>query len=327
MAVDSNGLSTDSAAEKIIGLLGDEGAEPAAETPIENLSDEAKADRIGSEAEPEGEVTDASKQTGEPESPAIEPPVSWKAEAKEKFKALPLELQKYVTERESERESNYGKTLQDLSAKEKATIAKEQAVQTERHQYAERLKYGITLAENMDPVLAQGRRTNWVQEHHNDPLGAPARFLQYQQREGLLQQFAQEYSRVTNQVSQDSLKQAHEQLSTKLDFWGDESKRATFQKELRTFLKAEGLDDGAISGLNHPVAITVARKAMLYDQLMAQQSKIADHKKAPAPNTRVLKTQASESGDKSDRMATALKRVKSTSRLDEQAALIEAALQ
>lgn len=327
MSVDMSGLSPDSAVEKVMGLLGDDDT-PGAEVPIDQLSDEAKADRIANEADPKGEVTgEPEQEQGAAETPLTEAPPFWDADAKEKFKALGPEFQKLILDKERERESNYGKTARETAEAKKAVEAERQAVQTAQQQYAEKLKFAVVLAENIDPIIAQGRKIDWVQEHQTDPLGAPARYLQYQQRELMLQQIQREYGQTSQQVSEQSLKQAHEQLTAKLDFWGDEAKRSTFQKDLRTYLKAEGLDDATISGLNHPVAITTARKAMLYDQLMAQQKSIADHKTVkPAPKT-VLKSQASSDSDKSDRMANALKRVRATSRLDEQAAAIAAALE
>ena len=332
MAVFEGAQSVDSAAEKIFDILGNDDAEPAVETPIEQLSDEAKADRIANEAEPEpaevvagdDEATETSETTEEP-AKAIEPPTSWNADAKERFKALPPELQRYVADRESERDRGLSKTQQEAAEARKAFEANAEAVQQERQALLQRLNSSIGYVETVDPIIAKGRKTDWAQAIRDNPA-AMADLVEYQQREAGLKQQVQMRQELQSRMEQDAIRKADEDLKSKLDFWGDKDKRSAFQSELRKYLQDEGYRPEEIAGVSDSRSVITARKAMLYDQMMAQQKTIAAKQVKPSPAKTVLKSQATNDGDKSDKTAAVLKRVKSTSRTDEQAAIIASLL-
>jgi hypothetical protein len=67
--------------------------------------------------------------------PPIEPPRSWKADEKERFKALPRETQEYLAEREMERDRAFNRSQSEAAEKLKGLTAKEQAVEQTRLQY------------------------------------------------------------------------------------------------------------------------------------------------------------------------------------------------
>src|SRR3569833_3175336 len=84
---------------------------PASNDPFDAIADsffgeEEENDAAGSGAAPELDADDL--PDGEPDSdeagPAIAPPVSWTAEEKAKFQALPRDVQETLARRESERE-------------------------------------------------------------------------------------------------------------------------------------------------------------------------------------------------------------------------------
>lgn len=331
---DTSTLTVDGAADKIISLLGDDDSgATATETPIEQLSDEAKADRIANESEPEAEVkapvegeVETSEQAKEPEVPAIEAPTSWNADAKERFKALPPDLQKYVVERESERDRGLSKTQQETAEARKAAEVERQAVQQERQALAQRLTAQIGYIETMDTVIAEGRKTDWAKLWRENAPEAGAKWFEYQQREAGLKQQVALREDLQQRMAQDALRRADEALAEKLDFWKDKDKRTAFQSDLRKFLSSEGYGPEEISAVSDARAVSMARKAMLYDQLMAQQATIAAKKVAPTPAKTVLKSQAANEADGSDKTAAVLKRVKGTSRTDEQAAILASLL-
>lgn len=319
-------LSIDSAADHVLSLLGND-EQPATETPIENLSDEARADRIAEEiseegAKPNPEV-ETSEQEDEPEVPAIDPPVSWNAEAKERFKALPPELQKYWAERESERESGINKTQREAAEARKAAESERTAVQQERQAYSQRLTQLIDTAQTMDPVIAEGRKTDWAKAHAEDPLGAPAKYFAWQQREMQIQQMTQQRDQIAQMQKAEQLKSAEAKLTEVLkEEWTNTDKRKTFQSRVKKVLEDAGYSASEYQDTTDARALLIAHKAALYDELMAQQATIAEKKKqTPAPKT-VLRSQSPDTADKSDKEKQALKRLKSLSRLDDQAALI-----
>ncbi len=101
--------------------------------------------------------------TGETEAPAdaeetppIEPPRSWKAEEKERFRALPRETQEYLAERESERDRLLNRSQSEAAEKLKGLTAKEQAVEQARQQYEAAL-----------PQLLQTLQTSQNGEFHD----------------------------------------------------------------------------------------------------------------------------------------------------------------
>jgi hypothetical protein len=102
------------AAEESPAQAAEDGAPPATEAPAETTE---------SQAEPEETL------------PPIEPPRSWKAEEKERFKSLPRETQAYLAERETERDREIRRSQNDAAEKLKGLTAKEQAVEQARQQY------------------------------------------------------------------------------------------------------------------------------------------------------------------------------------------------
>ena len=92
------------------------------------------ADASPEEAPPTGNEPEAQAEA-EPEAPPIEPPRSWKAEEKERFKSLPRDTQAYIAEREQERDRALSRSQNETAEKLKGLTAKEQAVEQARQQY------------------------------------------------------------------------------------------------------------------------------------------------------------------------------------------------
>lgn len=75
------------------------------------------------ETEPTSEATETQPDTAE--TPPIEPPRSWTAEAKERFAALPRDTQEYLRAREEERD-------RDISRRQSEVAEQRKAIETER---------------------------------------------------------------------------------------------------------------------------------------------------------------------------------------------------
>ena len=319
-------LSVDNALDQAMSLLGDDDT-PGVQAPIESLSDEGKADRIANEPEPDGEQPVVTSETQEEAETPIDPPISWDAEAKEEFKSFPRAAQEKILAREKQRESHFGKTQQELTAKEKAIDADRLSVQNERQNYAQRLSQIIDQTQTMDPVIAEGRSTDWAKAHAEDPLGAPAKYFAWQQREQQLSMMSQQRDQISNQIRAEMFRKAEERLSTELkDEWTNPDKRKAFQSDVKKVLQDVGFSEDEFAGVTDARALLVARKAALYDKLMAQQSKIADAKKTPPAPKTVLKSQASADPDKSSDVAKVLAKARTSTRMEDQAALIASLL-
>ena len=302
---------------------------PAAEdidkTPARVKTDDEKAADIA--AEPTADKAGDAATDAEAPPAHIEPPQSWKADKKELFKALTPELQSYVLERESERERGTQQAANEQIEAKKAAEAEVAAARAERQAYADRLGAIIDGVANSNPKLQEWHQRDWEKYARENPLEYGAEWFAYQKAAGALQAAQTERNRVQQQALNEQRLKAHDELTRDLDFWKDTDKRKAFQSELRAWGKAEGWSDDEISGIEDARALKMARKAMLYDQLMAQQSKIAATKK-PVQTGTVLRTQSTDSTGSGNQKADALKRVAAkTGRLDDQAAAILARLQ
>lgn len=110
-------------------------AEAAAEIDTGSEAAQAADDGASQNTETPAEQTAESQAEPEAELPPIEPPRSWKAEEKERFKALPRETQAYLAERETERDRAIRQSQNEAAEKLKGLTAKEQAVEQARQQY------------------------------------------------------------------------------------------------------------------------------------------------------------------------------------------------
>jgi len=99
-------------------------AQPEPETPAQPVD----------AAPPEVPGAEKTETTEEAETP-IDPPRSWKADEKERFRSLPRETQEYLLERETERDRALSRSQNEAAEKLKGLSAKELAVEQARQQY------------------------------------------------------------------------------------------------------------------------------------------------------------------------------------------------
>ena len=324
-------LNTTDAAAQILTALDTESesadttAAPDAETEVLQRLDagDGKPDQDAGET-----AADKTAEVIEPalKAQAIEPPASWKADERERFKALPPDLQKYLAERESERDRGLSNSQRESAEAKKAAQAQLESVQVERQSYVKGLNDLVNALNTMDPVIAEGRRTDWEAEHVKDPLGAPARLIKYQNRERLLMARTAERDQLQQRSDLENYQRQDAVLREKLpDVWTDDGKRAAFQSEFGKYLQDQGFTPQESAGIKDARAMLLGRKAMLYDQLMAQQAKIAATKKLPAQG-KTMRVQAADETNENAR-AEALKRsAMKSGRTDDITAAIMASL-
>jgi hypothetical protein len=85
----------------------------------------------GAETQTDGETTAETTETEAEEAnqPAIEPPKFWDADAKERFKALPPDVQEIIVRKEDERNSATARAMQESAEKKKAFDAEASRLQ------------------------------------------------------------------------------------------------------------------------------------------------------------------------------------------------------
>lgn len=100
---------------------------PATETHSEDSPESVEADTV--EIPPIGESEEGHSDTKETPSP-IAPPTSWTASEKEAFKLLPPEVQKTISERESERRTTIDRQMQEAAEAKRAAVQERQKLIT-----------------------------------------------------------------------------------------------------------------------------------------------------------------------------------------------------
>jgi hypothetical protein len=121
----------------------------------------------------------------------------------------------------------------------------------------------------------------WVQLATSDPLEYPKYQAQYNQLRngyqtamGALQHKHGELQQRQQAVSQETLQREHQKLTTLIPEWSDPQKYQAGAQELSQYLIKQGADPQAVASLTDAIAVSVARKAMLYDKLReAKKSK------------------------------------------------------
>ena len=324
-------LEPNDAAEAILESIAEPGDDEPVDPGAAQPSDEA-VDNAANEADTSTKADDTADepvQSAEPRSPAaIAPPVSWDAEAKARFQKLPPETQRYIAERESQRDKGLSEAQRKAADADKAMQAKLAETAAERQAYAERLKAFVDVAK-VNPKLAEWQKRDWAKFASENPLESQSEWFAYQQTLGSINAAEAERQAAEGRTRSEQQQSAHKMLTEKLDFWAETDKRNAFQSEFRNFLKTNPdatFSDAELDGMSDPRVVLLGRKAMLYDKLMAEQATIAKAKK-PAAQGKILRTQATSSeGDSNPRADALLKRAAKTGRTDDQTAAILALL-
>lgn len=288
------------------------------EAPSEGEEPEAEADDAAPE-EASGEEVEAEPET------AIEPPASWTADAKEHFAKLPPDLQKYVSERESDREKGINAKLSEAAEARKKYDAAEQATAQERQQYAENLTKLYQFQQVIDPVLADGNQTDWAKLRRDDPAGYVQKWGDYQERIGLMNAVGAEIQRISHHQAEE-LKANHARRLNEVfpEFANPETGRTLRDGYVPTLkdagYTAEEIEQGwGALHYRDPRDLKILDKAAKYDKLMAERKTIGDKKVAPQPG-KVVKPRGADTGasGKSAHIAALEKRAKSSHRMSDQ---------
>jgi hypothetical protein len=179
---------------------------------------------------------------------------------------------------------------------------KTEALAADKRQVEERLAR-VAEIEQIAPILQQDlgqlaaleaqlkhyQNVDWVQLATDDPLGYPqhyARFTQLRETyQGVANQFHQKQQYVQAQkaqLSQQQLGQEFQRLTERIPEWKDAQKYETGRVELRNYLINQGASQADVDGLASSVAVSIARKAMLYDKLLqAKTEKVKQLRTAP----------------------------------------------
>jgi hypothetical protein len=282
----SGPLSVDSAAEALLGLMGDsDSLEQPQSAPEEPEQQEAAAEEYSDE--PTGEAEQESEAQEESEEQPEQPKYRVKAAGEEREVTLDELIRGYQLE------ADYTKKTQSL-AEERKTVESEKARIAEANQLRDQYSQRLQMVEQM---LSQQPQENLEALKETDPIGYAVKVAEQQQKEKQLQVVQAERFRIAQmqQAEQAEAISKHvateaEKLAQALPEYADKEKGETVRKELRSFAKSVGWTDQELSSVYDSRAVLTLYKAMQYDKLMSGKAEV-NKKVADAP--RMLKGSAS----------------------------------
>ena len=282
-------------------------------------SDAEATDAAPDESQPSGE-DDQGEAEPEDAPPPIEPPLSWSADKKEAFRALPRDVQEYIATRERERDTEIRRGQNEIAEQRKA-------IEQERQQYASQLQALIpALQQSIAGEFADIKTIADVERLARDD---PDRYARWQAKQTALQA-AQAHQL---QLAQQQAKEHEERLKA----WTAEQEKilleaipawkkdlAAGQREIgaiKEYLVSQGVDREQAANLRDANLILLARKAMLYDKAQAAK---AQAKPVVKPAPKVVKPGAPQAQTPNEeRIAAQRKELKRSGRIDSAAKLLE----
>lgn len=274
---------------------------PAAKEPVEGSEEHPEQP-----AEPELEAEQ--EQEAEPGEQEEEPQTfTVKIDGKEVQVPLSELLNGY------QRQSDYTKKTMEAAEQRKTADAALQQAQQERQEYHSKLE---RMAAQLEGALEQQSQIDWNALIESDPVEYLKQQQLFQQRQALYQQNMQERQKLAHQF-QNEQAQAHQSylaeqqdnLLAKLPDWKDDAKAAAEKAAISKFLQEQGFESEDISSIADHRHVIVARKAMLYDQLMAKANVQA--KKVQEAPQRVVKPGVTTNGNADGRTTAAKNHAKS----------------
>lgn len=305
----------ESAAEQLVsaGLFAKD--EPGSdETPAQDEEiqpGETRGDDAEGETPPSDQV-DASPSEPE-EIPAIEAPVSWAADEKAAFAKLTPEIQQTVLRRESERERSVSTRLQEAAQTKTQLEAQLQQAANERAQQSQYIR-GVLL--QLTPELNKFQSVDWDKMAVENPAEWARQRQTYDSvigrmntASGQLQLLDQQQQAANMQRLQVYRNEEWGKLQTKIPDYADPVKAAAINKELVQYLtKADiGYTEQEVLGKYDHRDVVVARKAMLYDKMIAARE-AANTKRVPTGNVRQLRPGVPAPGGAKEEATTARQR-------------------
>lgn len=285
----------DSRADFVMGLLSSEKvrepngrfASTQADAGEGEPAEQNSADEVEAAPGDPASGEDAEPTTEQVETPAIVLPPGWSAEKADAFKLIPPDVREYIAAREIERNKHFDRTAQEAATERKAAEAERQAVSAERQRYAQALgglmqQIQQTAPKPPSPELARTDPAKYIAEKaaFDDAAG------RYQAAHAEMQRVQDEESENQTRAFRDHLTNQGKILDEKIPEWRDEKKRAKDQQDIATFLRDTGYGQEEIAAVADARAVQIARKAMLYDRLMAQNPAAKKAPPTPAPTLR-----------------------------------------
>lgn len=295
-------LNLDSAADAFSAIL----------NPQEVEEKEAPSEEVKAEAE--------TPESAEEDSPESEPMVTVKIDGKEVEIPLKEAINGY------QRQADYTKKTQEVSNERREVEAERGRIQQERAHYFSNLQ---RMQLQIETGLQEQQKIDWDKLIDENPHEALRQQHLQQTRQAQLQQVYAEQQKLAsiNQAEarerhMSFLQQQQEELLAKLPEWKDEAKAKAEKTALRNYLLESGYGPQDVDAVADHRAVMMARKAMMYDQMIAK-AQVAAKKVANVPRIEKPGTGISPGIDK---RGQAYQRLSKSGSIDDAAAVFASLL-
>lgn len=256
--------------ERMIGILDEEEGDPTGDEPAPE--------------EPDAEEEATTEETEEEEAPKAEEleTIVHNGEEKQLTKAELKEL--------AQQGFDYTQKTQQLAEQRRYVEQQEQYVR-QQAQFAAQFTDQIAQVKAVEGQLAQWKQVNWTELAQSDPMQYLSLHHQYTEAKEAYQTQIQQLSQLQQQAQQTAAQQQAQRLQQEaqamrqaIPEWKDQARANAEMTELRQFLAQAGFGEQEIASVADHRQVTLARKAMLYDKLVAQgKQKVAT---APPPTAK-----------------------------------------
>ena len=187
---------------------------------------------------------------------------------------------------------DYTTKTQALSAKHKE-VEQVLARAAEIEQLTPQVAQELALVRGFEARLNEYQNVDWVRLATEDPLEYPKHRAQYDQLVQAYQaannQFQQKASYVQQQrqhLTAQKVQSEKAKLTELIPEWRDPVKYQAGAQELADYLIKQGADPGEVGALSDSFAVHIARKAMLYDKLVAGKAEKSKQVRTAPPVVR-----------------------------------------
>ena len=260
------------------------------------------------------------EKKAEPELPALDAPVEGVEEGADapedddplvtiKVDGKDIEVKMSELKQGYQRQADYTRKTMEASDTRKAADAETAKARQERDAYAQNLN---RFQAQLEGTLQEQQKTDWEALLNSDPVEYLRQQHLAQARQAQLQQVYAEQQKV-GAIQKAEAEQAHanhvqtqqQELLAKLPEWRDAKKADADRAAIRDFLVKEGFDAQSLNQITDARAVVLARKAMLYDQMVSKASAAA--KKIATLPTKVERPGVGEHG--MDKRSSAFQRL------------------
>lgn len=205
------------------------------------------------------------------------------------------------------------KRFEEAAALRRATEQEQVRITEERQHLGEALQHYTQQIQAMQQV----QQTDWDQLLQDDPAEFQRQRFHFERQQAQLAQaqaaqahLAQQQAALQEQQMRQRVQSESARLAEVLPEWSDPAKAKEEAAAIRQSLAGLGYTDAELDALNDHRAVIVARKAMLYERMVAQQraaSQQVSTKLASLPPTRVEKPGGGETANPTDGRTRAMR--------------------